>query len=210
MPVEMKLEAEIRTDLGKGASRRLRRANKVPAVLYGGDNGAVLLTLSAAQVARLMEEEAFYSQLITIVYNGKQEQAVVKDIQRHPYKPLVQHLDLQRVVAGQKMRTRVPLRIVGEEELLKTQKGVLQHEMIDVEVECLPQDLPQFIEVGVTGLTVGSAIHLSQLQLPEGVELATPVADSEHDLPVVSLLALRVSGEEEGEAAEEGGEQEAE
>src|SRR5690606_35731569 len=83
-------------------------------------------------------------------------------------------------------------------------------EMIDVEVECLPQDLPQFIEVGVTGLTVGSAIHLSQLQLPEGVELATPVADSEHELPVVSLLALRVSGEEEGEAAEEGGEQEAE
>src|SRR5690606_35852426 len=119
--------------------------------------------LNAPQVVRLMEEEAFYSQILTVTVDGKNEQAVVKDIQRHPFKPLVAHIDLQRVVAGELLRTRIPLHFIGQEELLKVHPGVLQHELIDVEVECLPQDLPQSIEVDLTGLTVGASIHLSEL-----------------------------------------------
>lgn len=208
MPIELKLDAEKRTDMGKGASRRLRRAHKVPAVLYGGNNGAVALTLNGPQVTRLMEEESFYSQILTLAIDGKKEQVIVKDIQRHPFKPLVSHIDLQRVVAGQLFRSRIPLHFVGQEELMKTQKGVLQHEMIDVEIECLPQDLPQNIEVDVSGLTVGASIHLSELQLPAGVSLTAIVQDSEHDVPVVSLLAARVAEADlEAEKAEAAGEE---
>lgn len=218
MPIELKLDAEKRTDKGKGASRRLRHAHKVPAVLYGGKSEAVALTLNAPQVTRLMEEEGFYSQILTLSIEGKKEQVVVKDIQRHPFKPLVAHIDLQRIVAGQLFRSRIPLHFTGQEELMKTQKGVLQHEMIDIEIECLPQDLPQNIEVDVSGLTVGGSIHLSELQLPPGVTLTALVQDSEHDVPVVSLLAARVAAEdletEEAaageEAAAEGEEQETE
>lgn len=208
MPVELKLTAEKRTDLGKGASRRLRRAHKVPAVLYGGHGEALPLTLNAPQVVRLMEEEAFYSQILTVTVDGKNEQAVVKDIQRHPFKPLVAHIDLQRVVAGELLRTRIPLHFIGQEELLKVHPGVLQHELIDVEVECLPQDLPQNIEVDLTGLTVGASIHLSELKLPKGVSLPALVQDAEHDIPVVTLQAARVTAEEAEAEAETGEETE--
>src|SRR5690625_160625 len=199
MPIELKLHAEKRTDQGKGASRRLRRAQKVPAVLYGGEGEAVSLTLNVPQVVRLMEEEAFYSQILTLNLDGKTEQVVVKDIQRHPFKPIVNHIDLQRVVAGQVMRARIPFNIVGQEELMRTQQGsILQHDMIDVEIECLPQDMPLHIEVDVSGLVIGESVHLANLELPEGVTIPILAQEQEYEIPVVTLHAARVVAEEDG------------
>jgi len=202
MPIELKLDAEKRAEMGKGASRRLRRAQKIPAVLYGGSGETVSLTLNGPQVTRLMEEEGFYSQILTLTIEGKKEQVVVRDIQRHPFKPLVSHIDMQRIVAGQLFRSRIPLNFVGQEELMRTQQGVLQHEEIDVEVECLPQDLPQNIEVDVSKLTIGGSIHLSELELPPNVTLTALSEDTGYDAPVVSLLAARVA-EEDLETTEE-------
>jgi large subunit ribosomal protein L25 len=207
MPVELKLNAEKRADLGKGASRRLRRAKKVPAVLYGGHQDATALTLDAQQVLRLMQEEAFYSQILTLDIGGQTEQAVVKDIQRHPFKPLVSHIDLQRIVAGETFRSHIPLHFIREEEAVKAHGGVIHHDMIEVEVECLPKDQPQYIEVDCSRLTVGASLHLSDLKLPEGVRITALAQGPDHDLPVVSLHAARVAAEEEpaaeaGEATE--------
>lgn len=200
MPIELKLDAEKRTDLGKGASRRLRRAQKVPAVLYGGKGEAVALTLSVPQVVRLMEEEEFYSQILTLKLEGKAEQVVVKDIQRHPFKAIVNHIDLQRIVAGQLMRSRIPFLITGQEELAKVSTGVLQHDMIDVEIECLPQDMPRHIEVDVSEMEIGDSIHLASLELPEGVTIPQLAQELDHEISVVSLHAARVAADDEDEA----------
>lgn len=203
MPVELKLTAETRADLGKGASRRLRRAKKVPAVLYGGHKEPTSLTLASQQLLRLMEEEAFYSQILTIEIDGKAEQAVVKDIQRHPFKPLVAHVDLQRVVAGEALRAHIPLHFMNQEAPVKAHGGVIHHDMVEVEVECLPKDLPQYIEVDCGQLTVGGSIHLSEVKLPKGVTIPALAQGPDHDLPVVSLHASRVSAEEAAAPAEE-------
>lgn len=201
MPIEMKLTATKRTDLGKGASRRLRRARKVPAVLYGGHKDAIALTLEAQQVLRLMDEEAFYSQIIAVEVDGKAEQAVVKDIQRHPFKPLVSHVDLQRVVADEVLRSRIPLHFTGQEELIKSTGGVFLHELNEVEIECLPNDLPQHIEVDCSGLQVGESLHLADLKLPAGVTIPALAQGPDHNVAVVTLTPPRVSEEA---AAEEG------
>lgn len=203
MPVELKLTAETRADLGKGASRRLRRAKKVPAVLYGGHKESTALTLASQQLLRLMEEEAFYSQIITVEVDGKAEQAVVKDIQRHAFKPLVAHVDLQRVVANEALRAHIPLHFMNQEAPVKAHGGVIHHDMVEVEVECLPKDLPQYIEVDCGQLTVGGSIHLSEIKLPKGVTIPALAQGSDHDLPVVSLHASRVSAEEAAAPAEE-------
>jgi large subunit ribosomal protein L25 len=198
MPVELKLNAENRADLGKGASRRLRRAKKVPAVLYGGHQDAVSLQLDMLQLDRLMKEEAFYSQILTLDINGKSESAQVKALQRHPVKPVVLHVDLQRVVAGELMHSHVPLHFLNEEAAVKTTGGVIHHDMIEVEIECLPKDLPQYIEVDVAGLTPGGSVHLSELKLPKGVAIPALAQGADHDLPVVSMSAPRVAAEDTG------------
>lgn len=217
MPVELKLNAEPRADLGKGASRRLRRANKVPAVLYGADKEVLSLQLDARQLDRLMQEEAFYSQILTIKIGKKSEPAQVKDLQRHPVKPFVLHVDLQRVVSDQIMHSRVPLHFTGQEEAVKLHGGVFLHDLNEIEVACLPKDLPQNIEVDCSQMTLGQSLHLSSLVLPEGVTIPSLVEDAEHDIPVVTLIAPRVSAADEaadeaeaagGEEAEESGDEE--
>jgi ribosomal protein L25, Ctc-form len=207
MAVELKLKAEIRTDKGKGASRRLRRAKKVPAVLYGGNQEPVSLQLDALQLERLMQEEAFYTQVLTLDLGGKTEQAHVKALQRHPVKPMVLHVDLQRVLADQPLRTPVPLHFVGEEAVVKATGGLVLHEMTQVEVECLPRDIPQFIEVDLSGLGVGQSLHLSDLKLPQGVTIPALALGPDHNLPVASVQAPRGGAEEA--AAGEGAEGEA-
>jgi len=207
MAVELKLNAENRADTGKGASRRLRRAKKVPAVLYGGHKEPVNLQVDALQLERLLQEEAFYSQILTLDFGGKTEQAQLKALQRHPVKPVVLHLDLQRVVADELMRAHVPLHFLGEEAATKTSGGLIHHDLIEIEIECLPRNLPQYIEVDVSNLAVGQALHLSQLKLPEGVSIPALALGEGHDLPVVSLVASRMGGGEE-EAAGEAGEAE--
>lgn len=208
MSAELKLDATVRTDQGKGASRRLRRAKKLPAVLYGAKRDAIALALEEEQVMRLMRDEAFFSQIIDINIDGTMERAILKDLQRHPVKSLVVlHMDLQRITAGQKLRQRIPLHFINEDKAAGVkQGGVLHHDLIEVEIECLPDYLPEYIEVDIASLSLDEAYHLSDLRLPEGVTL-TALADPDHDTSVVSIYAPRKATEEElaeGEQAEAG------
>lgn len=192
MSITFELNAEPRGDLGKGASRRLRRAAKVPAILYGGQQEPQPLLVDHLELFNLMSKagEAFYSHVLTLKIAGRTESAVLRDMQRHPFKPIIMHLDFLRVSADRKLRVHVPLHFINESNSrgVKQQGGAASHALIDVEIECLPGDLPEFIEVDLTDLGLGEAIHLSQLVLPAGVALAAHIEPgSEHDAIVVSI-----------------------
>jgi len=167
------VNAELRTDQGKGASRRLRRTGKVPAVIYGGKDGAQTLALNHHEMARHLETEAFYSHILTLNIAGKEQQAVLKDIQRHPSDPVLLHFDFQRIFADQAIRMQVPLHFKGGEVApgVKTGGGVVEHYLIQVEVECLPKDLPEFLEVDLSKLEINDTVHLSHIKLAAGVAL---------------------------------------
>jgi large subunit ribosomal protein L25 len=203
MAVSFELNAEPRNDTGKGASRRQRRAGKVPAILYGGDEKPRALSLDHNQVLRNLEHEAFYSHILTINVDGTGTRAVMRDLQRHPSKPTILHVDLLRVSANEKLRMHVPLHFLGEDIApgVKLGGGMVMHELIEVEVECLPQDLPEYIEVDVSGLDVGDSLHLSNLTVPPGLTLVELARGEDHDLGVVSIHARRTGGEEEEGAA---------
>ncbi len=213
---EFTLEAQLREDLGKGASRRLRREEKIPAVVYGGKQPAQSLTLDHHKVFHASENEAFYSSILTLNIAGKAEQVVLKDIQRHPYKPKIAHLDFVRVAKDEKLVRAVPLHTKGDEVALGVKEGGIVNRIItQVEVVCYPKDLPEFVEVDISGLGMDESIHLSQLVLPKGVELHVEVSDSAHDAGVVSIHKPKIveepvveeeeiEGEGEGEVAEEG------
>ena len=205
MAVEFQLDAESRTDMGKGASRRLRRAGKVPGILYGGKKAPAPVTFPHKDVAKSLEHEAFYSHILTVKIGGKSEKAVLKDLQRPPFKPIIMHLDLQRVTATDKIRVHVPLHFIGEDVApgVKLRSGIVTHLMKHVDVTCLAKDLPEFIEVDVSPLDVGDSVHLSDLKLPSGVEIPGLVAGEEHDLPVVSIVLPRAAMETEEVAAAE-------
>lgn len=199
MAVEFQLNAELRTDMGKGASRRLRHAGKVPGILYGGKKEPMAVTFPHKDVAKSLEQEAFYSHILTIDVAGKPEKAVLKDLQRHPYKPIIMHLDLQRVTETDKLRVHVPLHFKGEDVApgVKLRGGIVNHLMKHVDVTCLAKDLPEYIEVDVSPLNVGESVHLSDLKLPSGVTIPGLVAGSEHDMPVVAIVLPRAAVETE-------------
>lgn len=210
MASSFELNANIRQDMGKGASRRLRRDNKVPAVLYGGGKEAVSLTMQHNTLVHNLENEAFYSHILTVNVDGKAEKAVLKDLQRHPYKPTIIHLDLQRVNANEKLRMNVPVHFIGEGVAPGVKAGGLVSRLAnDVEISCFPKDLPEFIEADISVLNIDDALHLSDLKLPEGVELVALTHGEDHDLPVVSIHMPKVvaepteEDEAEGEAADE-------
>ncbi|MGH6960238.1 MAG: 50S ribosomal protein L25/general stress protein Ctc, partial [Dongiaceae bacterium] len=162
-----------RTDQGKGASRHLRRTGKVPAIIYGGKDPAQQLALSHHEMKKHLETEAFYSHILTLKFDGKEQQAVLKDIQRHPAEPILMHFDFQRVFADQAIRMEVPLHFVGGEKCpgVKVDGGLIEHQRVQVEVECLPKDLPEFVEVDLSHMKLNETIHLSHLKLPAGVTL---------------------------------------
>ena len=199
MAVSFQMSAEPRTDLGKGASRRLRRAGKVPGILYGGKQEPTGVTFEHKDLVKSLENEAFYSHILTVNLGGKAERAVLKDLQRHPFKPIIMHLDLQRVTDTDKIRVHVPLHFKGEDVApgVKLASGIFNHLMKHVDVTCLAKDLPEFIEVDVSSLNVGESVHLSDLKLPSGVAIPGLVAGSEHDLPVVSIVLPRAAVEVE-------------
>lgn len=204
MSVELKLDATVRTHQGRGASRRLRRAKKLPAVLYGAQKDAVALALDEEQVLRLMREETFFSQILDVSIDGTLERAIVKDLQRHPIKPVILHMDLQRITAGQKLRQRVPVHFINEEKSIGVkQGGVVHHDVIDLEIECLPKHLPEYIEVDVAELGLNEAYHLSELKLPHGVVLTALGYDPDHDPSVVSIYNPRKVIEEEAVEGEQ-------
>jgi large subunit ribosomal protein L25 len=208
MAISFELNAEPRSDMGKGASRRLRHAGKVPAIMYGGDKDPEALTLSHNEVLRNLEHEAFYSHILTVKSGGSETQAILRDLQRHPSKAIILHMDLQRVSATEKLKTQVPVHVLGEDVAPGVKAGgLVSHDLTEVAVECLPKDLPEFIEVDVSALDVGESIHLSALKVPEGVTLTELARGEDHDISVVSIHAKRIVEEIEEEApAAEGGE----
>ena len=198
MTVEFTLNAEARSDLGKGASRRLRRlASQVPAVIYGGDKAPVSISLLAKEVAKLLENEAAYSHVIALTVDGAVETVVIKALQRHPAKGHVLHADFVRVVAGQKLTAHVPLHFLNQETSVgvKQQGGEVSHVLAEVEVSCLPKDLPEFINVDMANVEVGQILHMSDLVLPAGVELVALAHGK--DLPIANIHASRVAKDAE-------------
>ena len=203
MSTDFQLNAEKREDMGKGASRRLRRAGRVPAIMYGLDKAPEAISMTQNQVLKHLENEAFYSQILTVNLDGTSTQAVLRDLQRHPYKAYIVHMDLQRVDMNKPVHVHVPLHFLNEESAVGVKAGgMVSHEVIEVEISCLPKQLPEFIEVDIANLNVGESIHLSDLKLPEGVSLLELARGEDHDLAVVTIHAKKGGGE----AAEEGGE----
>ncbi|MEX1994887.1 MAG: 50S ribosomal protein L25/general stress protein Ctc [Steroidobacteraceae bacterium] len=195
MKISFELNAEFRDDQGKGASRRLRRTGKVPAILYGGKRDARALLLDHTKLSQLMDNERFYSTIVALRVGDQAQAAVLKDVQRHPYKNQIMHIDFQRVLEDEKIRMHIPLHFKGaaESKGVKEQGGVLSHVRNDVELSCLPKDLPEFVEVDVSGLEINQVVKLSNLSLPAGVELMDLLAG--RDGPVASIHLPRVEEE---------------
>ncbi|WP_257255437.1 MULTISPECIES: 50S ribosomal protein L25/general stress protein Ctc [unclassified Endozoicomonas] len=204
------LSAVVRKDVGKGASRRLRRAERVPAVIYGGEQEPAQITLEARAIRKALESESFYSQIVTLDVEGASQQVILKDLQRHPAKDFAMHLDFLRVDAAHAVTTHIPLHFLNEDSCVGVKAGgAITHARVEVEVKCLPADLPEFIEVDMADVELGGHIHLTDLTMPAGVELVALQQGEGHDLDVASVQSTRGGKEEAEEAAseEEGGEE---
>ena len=196
---EFEINAEMREGRGKAESRRARHAGRIPAVLYGGAGESVTLMLDHNEIWTHLQREAFHSHILGIKVSGKKENAILRQVQYHTHKPKVLHVDFMRVVAGETVRMQVPLHFVGEEQAIgvKQQGGVISHLLSEVEVSCLPKDLPEFLSVDVSELELDGNIKLSDIDLPAGVSLAALELGLEHDQAVVSIHAARVAEVEE-------------
>lgn len=199
------LNAQVRNTIGKGASRRLRNTDHVPAIIYGAGKEPVSLTINHNDVIKALKNEGFYSHILTIHVDGKPEKAILKALQRHPYKPKILHMDLQRIDATHKIHMHVPIHFIGEDVApgVKVGHGTIIHHLFDIEVNCLPANLPEFIEVDVSKMEIGDAIHLSEVKLPSGVESVLLSHGADHDTVVVHLEEPRVVAAEEEEPASE-------
>lgn len=197
------VNAEPRDEQGTGASRRLRRTGRLPAIVYGGNKPPKSLSVNHNELWKALKQEAFYSKILTLKIGSESEQVVLKDLHRHPVRDEVMHMDLQRILADVAIRMRIPLHFKGEAVApgVKTGGGIFEHLANEVEIECLPKDLPEFIEVDVSGMNVHDAIHLSQLVIPEGVALVELKHDN--DQAVVAVHLPRAAKEEEEAPAAE-------
>jgi large subunit ribosomal protein L25 len=202
MATEHKISATGRNDEGKGASRRLRRAAQIPAILYGGNAAPQSIQLDHEKTWLASQNEWFYSSILDLDLDGKVQKVLLRDMQRHPYKQVIMHLDFQRVDENAALRAKVPLHFLNQEKSPagKTAGIVVLHELNEVEVSCLPKDLPEFIEVDLSTLSVGDIVHLSQLKLPAGVEIPELRLGKEHDVAVVIAKHGREEVEETTEA----------
>jgi len=210
MGMSFEVNAEVRTETGKGAIRRLRRADKVPGIVYGIGKEPVSLTMAQNKLRHAMEHEAFFSSILSLNIDGNKEQVVLKAVQRHAYKPKIEHLDFLRIDPKAKITMHIPLHFIGGDIApgVKTEGGIVSHMMSDLEIKCLPADLPNNIEVDISGLELNQTLHLLDLKLPEGVEIVTLLQDPENNQPVVNVHMPRVIKEpvEEVEEAAEGAE----
>jgi large subunit ribosomal protein L25 len=203
MATHQAIPAELRKDEGKGASRRLRLSGKVPAILYGSMQPPVSLQLYHNSVLLASNNEWFYSAILELDIDGKSQKVLLRDMQRHPFKMQILHLDFQRMSENEVIRLRVPLHFVNQQTSPagKLAGSLIMHELNDVTVACLPKDLPEFIEVDLSELKIGDIVHLSQLKLPAGVTIPELRLGKEHDLAVV--VAKMQRAEEEPVAATE-------
>ena len=205
MSTDFILHAKGREDTGKGASRRLRRlAGEVPAIVYGGKKAPAQISLSQKDITKALENEAFYSHIISLEVDGKSEDVIIKDLQRHPAKAHVMHMDFFRVSKTTKLQTRAPLHFINEEECVgvKLGGGLIARSMTDIEISCLPKDLPEYIEVDMKDVEIDQILHLSDIVLPKGVTIAALTHGEDHNLPIASIHKPKGSKSDE-EASEE-------
>lgn len=208
MTEQIVVHAEFRESLGKGASRRLRRLHgKTPGILYGGSAAPVALAIGYDDLVKAMAEEAFFSQILELEVGGKTQACVLREVQRHPATDRVQHVDFLRIQDDLAVHIHVPLHFVNEEQCVgvKVGGGLLSRNLIEVEVSCLPRNLPEYVEVDVGELEAGQSLHLSDLVLPKDVAIVALGLGPDHDIPVVSVTARRggAQGAEDDENASE-------
>mgnify|MGYP005811237305 FL=1 len=210
MSNEFDLNATARDDLGKGASRRLRRlADEVPAIIYGGNKKPQSISIPHKDLMKATTNEAFFAHIITLHVDGKKEQVVIKDLQRHPAKPRLMHADFQRVSAKQTIHVKVPVHVLNEEKCkgVKLGGGSLLRTITELEIVCLPKDLPEYLEIDVANLGVGEAIHISQIDFPKGVSSVDLTHGADADHAVVTVQPPRGGAQDEESDDEESGEE---
>jgi len=207
MATTHEIKATVRNDEGKGASRRLRHAGFVPAVVYGAGQAPQSIQIEHNTILLSAKHEWFFSSVLDLNVDGKVEKVLVRDWQKHPYKLQMLHMDFQRVDPNKAIHINVPVHFLNQEKsaAAKTSGVVISHNLTEVEVSCLPKDLPEFIELDLTDLKPGDIVHLSQLKLPKGVEIVALHLGADHDTAVVTANAVKEEVEEapaaEGEAA---------
>jgi len=187
------IDAESRDDQGKGASRRLRREGRIPAIVYGGDEAPVAVTIQQNEMLKHLENEAFYSHVLKLSIDGKATKVIMRDLQRHHYKPLILHVDFQRVSANQTLRVTVPLHFLNKETSVGAKAGGIVNVILsEIEVDCTANKLPEFIEVDIKELDIGDSIHLSQIKVPSGIRIHALMLGEDHDVSVVAIHAPKV------------------
>ena len=209
MSTNFTINAKSREDTGKGASRRLRRlTGEVPAIIYGGKKDAEKISILHKDITKALENDAVYSSIISLSIDGKAEDTIIKDIQRHPAKQIILHMDFLRVSKTTKLQTRVPLNFINEDTCVgvKLGGGLIAHTMTDIEVSCLPKDLPESIDVDMAEVDVGQIVHLSDLTLPDGVESVSLSQGADYDLTVATVnkqKAVEIDEPSESESTED-------
>ena len=209
MSTNFTINAKSREDTGKGASRRLRRlTGEVPAIIYGGKKDAEKISILHKDITKALENDAIYSSIISLSIDGKAEDTIIKDIQRHPAKQIILHMDFLRVSKTTKLQTRVPLNFINEDICVgvKLGGGLIAHTMTDIEVSCLPKDLPESIDVDMAEIDVGQIVHLSDLTLPDGVESVSLSLGADYYLTVATVnkqKAVDIDDPSESESTED-------
>ena len=202
---EFELIAELREDVGKGASRRLRRDGKLPGIVYGTNKNVNMIMFNHNEIMHHLEQEAFYSRVLTLKIGKTKEKVVLKDLQRHPFKRTLLHIDLQRVDKEQALTMRIPLHFINEEKCIgvKQDGGVISHLMTEIEIVCLPKDLPEYLDVDMLEVGINEALHLTDIKLPKGVQIYSILHGGDEAQSVVSVHIPKVSAADEAaEAAE--------
>ena len=204
MSTDFTLQAKGREETGKGASRRLRRlAGELPAIVYGGKKDPVQIKLVLKDVTKSLENEAFYSHIIGLEIDGKSEDVILKDLQRHPAKGWIMHMDFLRVNKDTKLQTKVPIHFINEEACVgvKVGGGIISRTMTELDIMCLPKDLPEYLEVDMTNVEIGTTLHISDITLPKGVESVALSHGTDHDLPIAAVNKPKAKVEETDEPA---------
>jgi large subunit ribosomal protein L25 len=193
MAAKFEITAESREVKGKGASRRLRHAGRVPAVIYGAGKAPQMVTLDQIVMKRHLDNEKFHTAILSVKLGNETDQAILRDWQMHPFKPVVLHVDLQRISATEKLHMRVPLHFVGQDVApgVKQEGGIATHLMSEVDITCLPKDLPEYLEVDMSNLHLNQSLHLSDIKMPEGVVI-TSLAHGGDDLAVAAITTVKV------------------
>jgi len=199
--MQLEFNANKRDGQGTGASRRLRRTGRVPGILYGGQSAPQQIDIDHNELFQLLRKEAFYSSVLNVNFDGTREMCLLRDVQRHPYRPVILHADFQRVDATHKLHQKVPLHFINADVSpgVKLSGGMVQHVMSDLDVRCLAKDLPAFIEVDLKDMVSGHSLHVSHIKLPAGVEAVLHKGED----PVVATVIVRGGKAEEEVAAVE-------